>query len=678
MDGIGDFILRKSLPVGTYQVGAFPPQAPHTTTARATPSSPPPHLPFALFFLSQYKFVVDGRWRVSPDDTVVRDSRGELNNQVTVAADATVTIFYKTGWSNPRLVVVDTTQPGALPLKLPKANGNGNGNGNGAEVEQSPYEEARGGEKQSPCPRCTDAPLHSAPLLSPASSDGLTTLVGSRRRVTHSFGAATERLMRPPAVSFTLAPSGAVLVPPKGPLEERVAPSLRRLHRQRGRERDVRARADPGGGGGIRLASRGEGAPRPRAHPPTARSILLSPLLSLHPLCRANHRALPPSHPHQATSAPTALPRPIAQKSALEFIVTDGKGLYDLAPGGGTYNCPWPGGYKLENGRLMAFPRAKTPPIMLVSDLDGTMVGQSPEFDAATRAFKRYWDDSASLAGSVLVYSTGRSIGQVMSLFKEKQGALAVPDAIVSAVGTKIFLREAGAVEGEWCWREDLEWKAQLDKGWDLVPVKAACQAVINAHDGRVQWLDQGTEHPHRVAVSVASEAVEAVQARLAALFASAGVEVKIIVSGEGAWRYVDCVAALGGKQESLEYLRRHYMIPLERTVAAGDRRGHLLAGPAHSCASCCELDVRCSCNSLHLPRPLNSYWPCRPSAEIYSRSGNDILMLGGKHQALIVGNAQPDLLTWHLLQPQTGRCVLTDAHGADGILEGLARLQLY
>lgn len=32
------------------------------------------------------------------------------------------------------------------------------------------------------------------------------------------------------------------------------------------------------------------------------------------------------------------------------------------------------GGYKLENGRLTAFPRAKTPPIMLVSDLDGTMV----------------------------------------------------------------------------------------------------------------------------------------------------------------------------------------------------------------------------------------------------------------------------------------------------------------
>lgn len=309
--------------------------------------------------------------------------------------------------------------------------------------------------------------------------------------------------------------------------------------------------------------------------------------------------------------------------------MTDGKSVYDLAPGGGTYKCPWPGGYKLENGRLAAFPRAKTPPIMLVSDLDGTMVGQSPEFDAGTKAFKRYWDDSASLAGSVLVYSTGRSIGQVMSLFKEKLGALAVPDSIVTAVGTKIFMRENSAVEGEYCWREDLEWKAQLDKGWDLVPVKAACQAVINAHDGHVQWLDQGTEHPHRVAVSVAVEAVEAVQARLAALFASADVEVKIIVSGDGAWRYVDCVAARGGKQESLEYIRRHFGMPLERTVAAGD-------------------------------------------------SGNDILMLGGKHQALIVGNAQPDLLSWHLVQPQTGRCVHTDAHGANGILEGLARLQLY
>jgi hypothetical protein len=43
-----------------------------------------------------------------------------------------------------------------------------------------------------------------------------------------------------------------------------------------------------------------------------------------------------------------------------------------------------------------------------------------------------------------------------------------------------------------------------------------------------------------------------------------------------------------------------------------------------------------------------------------------------------VVGNAQPTLVAWLLQQPQNGRVVLTDAHIARGILEGLARHGLY
>ncbi len=43
-----------------------------------------------------------------------------------------------------------------------------------------------------------------------------------------------------------------------------------------------------------------------------------------------------------------------------------------------------------------------------------------------------------------------------------------------------------------------------------------------------------------------------------------------------------------------------------------------------------------------------------------------------------MVGNAQTELLTWMLRQPQTGKVLLTDAFYADGILEGLARHGLY
>ena len=73
-----------------------------------------------------------------------------------------------------------------------------------------------------------------------------------------------------------------------------------------------------------------------------------------------------------------------------------------------------------------------------VSDLDGTMVGDDPAADAGTEAFCRYWEDSAALSGGVLVYNTGRSLGQFKSLWQEKRGLLALPDVLITAVGTKV------------------------------------------------------------------------------------------------------------------------------------------------------------------------------------------------------------------------------------------------
>lgn len=73
-----------------------------------------------------------------------------------------------------------------------------------------------------------------------------------------------------------------------------------------------------------------------------------------------------------------------------------------------------------------------------VSDLDGTMVGTGPEPDAATAAFTQYWENTAALAGGVLVYNTGRSLGQFQELLQSKAGVLAVPNALITAVGTKV------------------------------------------------------------------------------------------------------------------------------------------------------------------------------------------------------------------------------------------------
>lgn len=75
---------------------------------------------------------------------------------------------------------------------------------------------------------------------------------------------------------------------------------------------------------------------------------------------------------------------------------------------------------------------------MQVSDLDGTMVADGSKADEATQAFCDYWEGNAALAGGVLVYNTGRSLGQFVSLIQDKSGALALPDVLITAVGTKV------------------------------------------------------------------------------------------------------------------------------------------------------------------------------------------------------------------------------------------------
>ena len=88
-----------------------------------------------------------------------------------------------------------------------------------------------------------------------------------------------------------------------------------------------------------------------------------------------------------------------------------------------------------------------------VSDLDGTMVGDGPEADAGTAAFCAYWEDAPALTGGVLVYNTGRSLGQFTGLWASKGGALALPDVLITAVGTKARRAPGvfGGFQGQGC-----------------------------------------------------------------------------------------------------------------------------------------------------------------------------------------------------------------------------------
>ena len=52
-------------------------------------------------------------------------------------------------------------------------------------------------------------------------------------------------------------------------------------------------------------------------------------------------------------------------------------------------------------------------------------------------------------------------------------------------------------------------------------------------------------------------------------------VQVRIIVSGNGSHRYVDCVPVAAGKEKALQYVRQQFGVPEHLCVAAGARAAH-------------------------------------------------------------------------------------------------------
>uniref|UniRef100_A0A7S3RAP8 Sucrose phosphatase-like domain-containing protein n=1 Tax=Dunaliella tertiolecta TaxID=3047 RepID=A0A7S3RAP8_DUNTE len=333
------------------------------------------------------------------------------------------------------------------------------------------------------------------------------------------------------------------------------------------------------------------------------------------------------SAPNRWSSCTLPVPQASAAAGAplLEFVLRHGlKDEWNKPAQGGNYVIDAPGSYTIRSNAVQ---HSTGTPVMLVSDLDGTMVGD----DAATAAFRNWWEEEAVTrgSGSVLVYNTGRSLDSFLGLMKEKGHFLAHPDALISAVGTKVH-----SFDGE-SWREDAAWTAQLDKDWDLVAVRdAAYKALTQAGRDNMHFRPKEELNQHKVTCGVKVEVLDSVLASLAASFAAAGIKANMITSGHGDWRFLDIVPIRAGKLEALQYVQGQYGFPTQQVVACGD-------------------------------------------------SGNDILMLQGENPAVVVGNSQPDLVKWYTEQMKTeanstsgpggrARLYFAPRHEAYSILEGL------
>ncbi|CAN8254683.1 unnamed protein product [Cochlearia groenlandica] len=196
------------------------------------------------------------------------------------------------------------------------------------------------------------------------------------------------------------------------------------------------------------------------------------------------------------------------------------------------------------------------PPLMIVSDLDHTMVDHQDHENQSLLRFNSLWE-YAYRRDSLLVFSTARSPILYKELRKEKP--LLTPDIIITSIGTEIAFGNSMVVDESWV--ETLN----SDK-WDREIVLEETKKF------KELTLQPKTEQRlHKVSFYIDEGKGEAVTKELSQMLEKRGLDVKIIYS----WgKNLDVIPRGGGKGEALEYLLKKLSVEGKfpvNTLACGD-----------------------------------------------------------------------------------------------------------
>ena len=121
---------------------------------------------------------------------------------------------------------------------------------------------------------------------------------------------------------------------------------------------------------------------------------------------------------------------------------------------------------------------------------------------------------------------------------------------------------------------EDEGFARLLDEDWDLRAVHAAASRCLS---DRCHFIDEGTEHPHRIALSVHHDVIDGVIEAIRADVERAGARAQYVTSGMGEFLYLDVLSVRAGKRNAMDYVRRLFGISKERVVVAGDSGNDIL-----------------------------------------------------------------------------------------------------
>lgn len=257
-----------------------------------------------------------------------------------------------------------------------------------------------------------------------------------------------------------------------------------------------------------------------------------------------------------------------------EFVVCNGEGTqWDNPPaevGGQNYKTPVgpASGYTLRWGKLMRI--SDREPVMIVSDLDHTMVGHEHDGDnGRLRDFQANWLGRFRFTGSRLVYSTGRNKNDALAVARERD--LLRPDLLICGVGTEVYeVPEDLPMDGSWSEFPDRitlneEWTTKMEGTFD----RGAVEALLIDKFPKFEPRGSFASDPYRI--PSAYEVDENMEENLRLVREALGPDVQVITSGGAEWKLVDFCSAQAGKMKACEFAIQRFGIPAERTLVCGD-----------------------------------------------------------------------------------------------------------